>query len=293
MLKTWKSSTPLAIIALVGIAVIWGWSFTIVKQAIASMPVMDFLSLQFTVAFLILVIIRPTCLKNITLLDLKHGLLLGAILALAYTVQTFGLRTTPAAVSGFITGMSVILTPIIAWLLLHDRISLKTWLSVVLATIGLALLSLHGWSFGSGELLVFACAILFALYIVSLGKWSAGHDSYKLAVVQLGTVSVICLIAASPGGIVMPPDIQVWVAVGIIAILATALAYVVQAWAQSLISSTHTAVILTLEPVFAGVFGVTLGHEQLTVRAVAGAICILAAMFIIRLKSGVWKSHRM
>jgi drug/metabolite transporter (DMT)-like permease len=280
-------------VALVGITVIWGWSFTIVKQAIASMPVMDFLSLQFTVAFLILVIIRPTCLKSITLVDLRHGLLLGAILALAYIVQTFGLRTTSAAVSGFITGMSVILTPVIAWLLLHDRISLKTWLSVVLATIGLALLSLHGWSLGSGELLVFGCAILFALYIVSLGKWSAEHDSYKLVIVQLGTVAVICLIAASPGGIVMPPDIHVWLAVGITAILATALAYLVQTWAQSLISSTHTAVILTLEPVFAGVFAVAFGHEQLTVRIVAGAICILVAMFVIRQKTGVRKSHRM
>jgi drug/metabolite transporter (DMT)-like permease len=293
ILQTWKSSTPLAIIALVGVTVIWGWSFTVVKQAIASMPVMDFLSLQFTVAFLILVLVRPTCLKSITLLDLRHGLLLGAILALAYTVQTFGLRTTPAAVSGFITGMSVILTPVIAWLLLHDRISLKTWLSVVLATIGLALLSLHGWSLGSGELLVFGCAILFALYIVSLGKWSAEHDSYKLAIVQLGTVAVICLIAASPGGIVMPPDINVWVAVGIIAILATALAYLVQTWAQSLISSTHAAVILTLEPVFAGVFAVAIGHEQLTVWVVAGAICILVAMFVVRQKTGVRKSHRM
>jgi drug/metabolite transporter (DMT)-like permease len=291
--QTWKSSTPLAIAALVCIAVIWGWSFTIVKQAIASMPVMDFLSLQFTVAFLILVIIRPTCLKKITFLDLTHGLLLGGILALAYIVQTLGLRTTPAAVSGFITGMSVILTPVIAWLLLHDRINLKTWLSVVLATMGLALLSLHGWSLGSGELLVFGCAILFALYIVILGRWSAQHDSYKLAVVQLGTVAVLCLIIASPGGIVMPPDIHVWVAVGIIAILATAMAYLVQTWAQSLISSTHTAVILTLEPVFAGVFAVVLGHEQLTIRAVTGAICILAAMFVVRLKAGVRKSHRM
>ncbi len=184
-------------------------------------------------------------------------------------------------------------TPVIAWLLLHDRINRKTWLSVVLATVGLALLSLHGWSFGRGELLIFGCAVLFALYIVVLGKWSVKHDSYNLAVVQLGIVAVICLITALPGGIVMPPDIHIWIAVGIIAILATALAYLVQTWAQSLISSTHTAVILTFEPVFAGVFAVTLGHEQLTVRAVAGAICILVAMFVIRLKTGIRKSHRM
>ena len=208
-------------------------------------------------------------------------------------MQTLGLRTTPAAVSGFITGMSVILTPVVAWLLLHDKISMKTWLSVALATIGLALLSLHGWSFGTGELLVFGCAVLFALYIVILGKWSSAHDSYNLAVVQLGNVAVICLIAASPGGIVMPPDLHVWMAVGIIAILATALAYLVQTWAQSIISSTHAAVIMTMEPVFAGIFAVLLGHEQLTPRAIAGAACVLVAMFVIRIKTGVRKSHRM
>jgi drug/metabolite transporter (DMT)-like permease len=288
-----KSSTPLALTALIGITVIWGWSFTIVKQAIESIPVLDFLSLQFVIAVLVLIILRPTCLKNISLRDIKHGVLLGAVLGMAYIVQTFGLRITPAAVSGFITGMSVVLTPVIAWLLLHNRINLKTWLSVGLATIGLALLSLHGWSFGSGELLVFICAILFALYIVILGKWSAEHNSYNLAVVQLGTVAVICLVAALPGGIVMPPDIHVWIAVGIIAILATALAYLVQTWAQSLISSIHTAVIMTMEPVFAGVFAVTLGHEQLTLRAIMGAVCVLVAMFVIRLKTGLRKSHRM
>ncbi len=284
MLKTWKYSTTLALAALIGITVIWGWSFLIVKQAIVSMPVMDFLSLQFTVAFLVMIILRPACLKNISLRDLRRGTLLGALLGMAWIMQTFGLRTTPAAVSGFITGMSVVLTPVIAWLLLHDRISLKTWLSVALATIGLALLSLHGWSFGSGELLILGCAILFALYIVALGKWSTEHDSYILAVVQLGTAAVICLIAASPGGIVMPPNIHVWIAVGIIAVLATALAYLVQTWAQSLMSPTNAAVILTMEPVFAGVFAVALGHEQLTVRAVAGAVCVLIAMFTIRIK---------
>jgi drug/metabolite transporter (DMT)-like permease len=289
MLKTWKSSTPLAIVALIGITVIWGWSFTVVKQAIAKMPVMDFLSLQFVVAVLAMVILRPACLKNISLRDFRRGILLGAVLGLSYIMQTFGLRTTPAAVSGFITGMSVVFTPVIAWLLLHDRIYLKTWLSVALATIGLGLLSLHGWFFGSGELLILGCAILFALYIVGLGNWSAEHDSYKLAVVQLGTAAVICLIAAAPEGIVMPPDASVWIAVGIIAILATALAYLVQTWAQSLISPTHTAVIMTMEPVFAGVFAVALGHEKLTVRLIAGAICVLAAMFIIRINTGVRK----
>ena len=91
----------------------------------------------------------------------------------------------------------------------------------------------------------------------------------------------------------MPPDLHVWMAVGIIAILATALAYLVQTWAQSIISSTHAAVIMTMEPVFAGIFAVLLGHEQLTPRAIAGAACVLVAMFVIRIKTGVRKSHRM
>ncbi|HUT68572.1 MAG TPA: DMT family transporter [Dehalococcoidales bacterium] len=284
MLRNWKSSPVFALIALVAVTAIWGWTFLIVKVAIARMPVMDFLALRFTVATIVMVAIRPTILRRISRRQLWRGAILGALLGLAYVTQTYGLRSTSAAVSGFITGMAVVFTPIVSWLLLRNVISLKTWLAVVLACAGLALLSLHGWAFGTGELLTLGCALFLAFHITGLGKWSSQHESYGLALIQIATVAVMSLVAAAPGGFTLPPDAEVWGIIGITAVLATSVAFLVQTWAQSLISPTHAAVILTMEPVFAGIFAVVIGGEHLTPRIIGGAVCVLAAMFLIQLK---------
>jgi drug/metabolite transporter (DMT)-like permease len=284
MLRNWKYSPTFALLALVGVTAVWGWTFLIVKDAISRMPVMDFLAVRFTVATILMVALRPTGLRKITRRELWRGALLGTMLGLAYITQTCGLKSTPAAVSGFITGMAVVFTPIVSRLLLRDAISMKTWLAIALAFIGLLLISLHGWSFGFGELLTLGCALFLAFHIVSLGHWSSQHEPYNLALIQIGAVAVLSLIAAAPGGITLPPDKGVWGVVGITAVLATSLAFFVQTWAQSLLPSTHVAVVLTMEPVFAGIFAVVIGGEQLTLRTIAGAVCVLAAMFIIQLK---------
>jgi drug/metabolite transporter (DMT)-like permease len=286
ILHNWKRSPRLALTALVGVTAIWGWTFIIVKDAIQLMPVMDFLAVRFTLAAAFMFVLNPTSLRKLSRRGLRHGVILGILLGLAYITQTEGLRYTSPAISGFITGMSVVFTPLVAWLLLHQRIRARTWLAVGLACAGLALLSLHGWAFGTGELLTLACALFVAFQIIGLGQWSAEHDTYGLAFVQIATVAVISLIAAAPGGIMMPPDATTWGTIAITAVLATAASFFVQTWAQSLVPATHAAVVLTMEPVFAGIFSVSFGGEQVTVRLVVGAVCVLAAMFIVQLKSG-------
>jgi drug/metabolite transporter (DMT)-like permease len=286
ILRNWKHSPRLALTALVGVTAIWGWTFLIVKDAIQLMPVMDFLAVRFALAAAVMLVVRPTSLRRISRRGWRHGVILGVLLGLAYITQTQGLLYTSPAVSGFITGMSVVFTPIVAWLLLRQKIGPRTWLAVGLAIVGLALLSLRGWSFGTGELLTLACALFVAFHIIGLGQWSAEHDTYGLALVQIATVAVISLIAAAPGGIMMPPDATTWGTIGITAVLATATAFFVQTWAQSLVTPTHAAVVLTMEPVFAGVFSVAFGTEQVTVRNVLGAVCVLVAMLIVQLKSG-------
>jgi drug/metabolite transporter (DMT)-like permease len=285
MLRNWKSSPGLAITALVAVTAVWGWTFIIVKEAVAKMPVMDFLAVRFSIAAIVMFVIRPTCVRYITRRALWRGVVLGILLGSSYITQTFGLQWTSPAVSGFITGMSVVFTPVIAWLLVHHKINRNTWIAVGLAIIGLALLSLNGWSFGSGELLTLACALFVAFHIIGLGEWSKQHETYSLALVQITTVAVISLLAAEPGGITLPPDATVWGTIGITAILATAFAFFVQTWAQSILSPTLTAVVLTMEPVFAGIFSVAFAAEQLTVRLIIGAVCILAGMLIAQLKT--------
>jgi drug/metabolite transporter (DMT)-like permease len=205
---------------------------------------------------------------------------------MSYITQTQGLLDTSPAVSGFITGMGVVFTPLIAWLLLRQKIGGYIWVAVGLAVIGLALLSLRGWAFGKGELLTLACAVFVAFHIVSLGQWSPQHDIYGLAFIQIATIAVISLVAAAPSGIMMPPDGEAWRTIVITAVLATALAFLVQTWAQSLVTPTHIAVVLTMEPVFAGVFSIGFGYEEVTVRMVLGAVCVLAGMLIVQLKPG-------
>ncbi len=279
----WKSSSTIALIALVGITAVWGYTFLAVQSAIARMPVMDFMAWRFAVASIVMIALRPTCLRNVTRLELLRGIGLGMVMGLGYIAQTYGLLYASAAVSGFITGMFVVLTPVMSWIILRRKTDRNTWLVVALATVGVALLSLHGWSVGIGELLTLGCAIFFAVHIVGLGEWSPLYDPYTFSLLQIATVAVISLVAAAPDGIVMPPDIEVWGVIGITAILATALAFIVQTWAQSLVSATRAAIVMTMEPVFAGFFAVVLGGNQLTLRILLGAACILAAMLIINL----------
>ena len=205
-------------------------------------------------------------------------------LGAGYVFQTFGLQHTSAAVSGFITGMFVVITPVAAWIFLRHKTNRNTWIAVILALIGLALLSLKGWSIGLGELLTLGCAVLFALHIIALGEWSSQENIYSFTLIQIATVSILSLATAAPGGIILPPDLEIWGAVGLTAILATAVAFLVQVWAQALVSPAQAAVVMTMEPVFAGLFGVLIGGNHLTLRIIIGAIVVLSAMFIVQLK---------
>ena len=285
MSVNWKSSPTIALLALLAITAVWGSTFLVVQDAVKRMPVMDFLALRFSVATLVMLAIRPTCLRGINRVGLIRGAGLGVVLGLGYIAQTYGLTHTSASVSGFITGMFVVLTPVMSWVLLRRGASRNTIIAVVLATVGLGLLSLHGWSIGVGELLTLACALFFAIHIVGLGEWSAHYDPYSFALIQIGVVAVITLVASAPGGFTLPPDASVWGAVAVTAVLATAAGFLVQTWAQSLVPPTRAAVVMTMEPVFAGLFGVFIGGNQLTLRILGGAACVLAAMFISEIKT--------
>lgn len=281
-----KSSAGVAVILLLGVTSVWGWTFLGVKDAVLKMPVMDFLAIRFSLAAVILILLRPKAVSRMSRRQLWHGIVLGALLGSAFITQTFGLQITSPATAGFITGMAVVLTPVIAWLVIKEKIKPVTWVGVGLATVGLGLLSLHGWAFGKGESLVLLCALCLAGHITWLGKWSSLHETYGLALIQITVAALICIAAAAPGGITAPPDFTVWTTIFITAILATSVAFIVQTWAQKLISSTQAAVILTMEPVFAGIFATTLGGEVLTTRTIIGAVCVIAAMLIVQLKAG-------
>lgn len=280
MSPNWSKSPTLALIAIVLVTAVWGGTFLMVQDVVAGMPVMDFLALRFTLATLALLALRPRALRGLGKTGLRHGLVLGLLLGLGYATQTFGLKYTSATVSGFITGMCVVFTPVVAWVLLRRRTDRTTWLAVGLATVGLGFLSLRGWEVGAGELLTLACALFYALHIVGLSVWSGQHDIYGLTVVQLGTVAAISAAVALPLGPHAAPSAFAWLAIAFTAVLATAVAFLVQTWAQSLLPPARVGVALTMEPVFAGVFGVLLGHNALTPAIITGAALVLGAMLL-------------
>lgn len=276
-----KSTLPT--IALVGVTAVWGSTFVIVATAIETMPVFAFLTWRFGLATLLLVLLRPTAAFRLSRTHVLQGAAIGAVLGLGYILQTIGLKTTPATVSGFITGMFLVFTPLVAWVITRERVPASAWWAVGLATVGLAVLSLKGLSIGIGELLTLVAAIAFAFQIVWLSLWSTPQQAYGLAVIQLGVVTLMCA-AAMPfeAGPKVPPSASVWAAVLFLAFAATAVAFVVQTWAQSHLEPTRAAVILTLEPVFAGLAGFLTG-EPITWRILLGGAMVLAAMYVVEL----------
>jgi len=267
------------------VAASWGFGFVWMKDAIERQPYFDFLALRFTIAAGVMFLIRPQLVRHINLNFLNRGVLLGVALGLGYVTQTIGLEQSTAAITGFFTGLYIVLTPLFAWLLLRQKIASKVLLGVIIATIGLGVITLGGLGFDIGTISLLACAILFALHIVGLGRWSPRRDTYALTVVQLATVAVICWVGAlfnpSDPGFQAPPDADVWNAVLFTAVFATAIAFFVQTWAQSIMDASRVAIILTTEVVFAALFAVALGQEVLSIRTVIGGSLMVIAMLIV------------
>ncbi len=267
-------------LALLGVTAVWGSTFVVVKHAVDRMPVTDFLTWRFALAALAMLLLRPRAVARLGSSGRRVGLLLGLALGAGYLFQTLGLQTTSAAVSGFVTGMFVVLTPLGAAVLLRQPPGRAAWGAVLLATVGLGLLSLHGLSVGTGELLTLGCAAAFALHIVGLGRFAASYDAFGLAVVQLLAVAAMCAVVAVPGGLAVPPDAGVWGALALTSLAATALAFVVQTWAQAHLAPTRAAVVMTMEPVFGLVFAVGLAGERFGLRTALGAALVLGAMVL-------------
>src|SRR3954451_18563573 len=277
------SRESLAVVVLVAVCVVWGSTVVVVKHAVERMPVMDFLGWRFAIAALSMFILRPGAVRALSPVARRRAIVLGLLLAAGYVAQTFGLERAPATVSGFITGLFVVFTPLCSGLLLRRRVSGMAWFAVGVATCGLALVSLRGMSVGTGEAITLLCAVAFALHIVGLGEWSTPQDAYGLAVVQLATVAVVSIVISAPDTLSPPPDAGVWAAILLTALGATAFGFWGQTWAQAHLPPTRAAVVMTMGPVFAGVFGVAVGGDDLTVRTVVGALLVLSAMSLVEL----------
>src|SRR5690242_2466302 len=193
-------TTTLPTLGLLAMTAVWGSTFFMIKDVVARMLVADFLAVRFAIAALAMLVLFPRHVWRLGRTGIARGLALGGIYGIGQLLQTWGLKLIAPSVSGFATGMYVVFTPILAWLLLRERVAGVVWLAVALATGGLALLSLHGVSVDPGVWLTLASAALYALHIVGLGRWSREADAIGMSAVQVVAIAVVCLLATLPHG---------------------------------------------------------------------------------------------
>lgn len=270
------------LLALLSMTAAWGSTFFMIKDVVTRLPVADMLTVRFAIAAVALAIVAGPRLK-MSRRTLCNGLLLGVLYGIAQLLQTVGLAHTAASVSGFLTGLYVVLTPLLSALILKTRIAPAVWAASVLATAGLAVLSLQGFAIGYGELLTVASAVVYALHIVALGRMSQPGTALQLSVVQMATIAVVCGIGAAPGGIQLPASGRDWAIVIYLALIAGALTMLLQTWAQARVEASRAAVIMAMEPVWAAAFAVAFGGESITWRMLIGGGAILAAMYLVEL----------
>ena len=276
-------SRHVATLLLVGLTAIWGSTFFLIRNVVLQMSPADFLAVRFTIAAVAVLAVFWRQLLALNKREFQVGIGLGFLYAIAQFLQTVGLAHTEATRSGFITGTYVILTPIVTAVLLREAIPRSTWFAVLLATAGLATLSLNGFAFGFGESVTLVAALFYALHIIGLGRYSSAASAAGLSVVQLVVIAAVSLVAAAPDGIELPQSAGAWWSVIYMALMAGAVAIWAQTWAQSHLPATRAAIVMTLEPVFAAGFAVGFGGESLTARMLLGGAMVLAAMYTVEL----------
>ncbi len=271
----------LAAVLLIGVTVVWGVTFVQVKDAVAIYPLFAFLTVRYAIASSVLAPVAAFRLRGLGRSGFIAGGVLGVLLAAGSALQTAGLERTTVTNTGFITGLYVLLTPLFALALFRTRITRELWLAVALALLGLTLLAGVPSSSAVGDLLVLLSTSAQALQIVMVERYANRYDAVGLTFVQMLTALVgFAVIAIALGDLSVPHGTTVWAALLVTGVFASALAYLIQIWAQRRISATRIAIIFSLETVWAGFFGYLLDGDRLGVLGWTGCGLIFAAIIV-------------
>jgi drug/metabolite transporter (DMT)-like permease len=274
-------------LAMLGAAAVWGGSFVVMKDSLEKQDVFSFLASRFILASILMFMYRPTALRGLSKRFVLRGIFAGVLLGSGYIFQTFGLTNTTVSNTGFITGLYLVFTPLISLIILRRHVIRIQWFAVLLAFIGLFLISYNGVSIGRGETLVLISAILYGAHFVALGEWSDGGNTYALTLIQIATLGVMASLFTIKDGFQLPPDSSVWLAVLFTAFFATFLAFLVQTKAQSVMSATAASVLLATETPFAVIFGLYFNSDPLTLKIISGGILVMGAMALV-----IWSDAR-
>jgi drug/metabolite transporter (DMT)-like permease len=270
-----------ALVALIAVTAVWGVTFVQVKDAVELYPLFGFLAVRFAIASVVLAGPAARRLPSLGRSGWTAGSALGLLLALGYGLQTAGLERTTVSSAGFITGLYVVFTPLLALLLFRTRVGRAVWIGVALAVVGLAMLSGVGAGDPLGDLLVLLGSAAYSVQIVLMEQFAPRFDPIAFTQVELvAAFGGFAVVAAAVGQVEVPHGWTVWGALLVTGIFASALAFLVQTWAQRRTSATRTALAFALEPVWAGVFGFWLAGDRLGAIGWGGCAVIMAGILV-------------
>ena len=270
-----------ATLALVAATAVWGSTFLVTKSALPETSPSSFLAWRFGLAAAVLLLVGPDRVRALPGPARRHGVFLGVALGAGFLLQTRGLVTTPAGLSGFLTGTAVVLTPLVAALAFREVVGRAGWAAAGLATAGLALIGLRGGGVTTGAVLTLAGAACFAVHIAGLSRWATAFNAYGLTAWSVAVAAGLCAgIAILQGDLGVPATVEALRAVVYLALAATCVGFVVQAWAQSALSATTAAVVMTSEPLFAAGIAVAVGGEALAATAWLGGALVVGSMVL-------------
>ncbi len=277
-------STYALTLLLLAVTALWGWTFVVVKEAIASYGVLGFLAVRFTIGALAL---APLAVLRINRGTLKAGLPMGLLLAAAYLLQTFGLHDTTATNCGLITGLFVFFGPLANRVLFGVKAGRVFWAAATTSMLGLYLLTGAGATRPVlGDFLTLGCAAAFGLQIALIDRYAKQQDALALTFVQIAAAAAVFWViwpAAEPGRLATSafwPSTEVWGALVLTGVVCTAVAYYIQVAAQQRLSAVRAAIILSMEPAFAALFGCLVGGDQLSTIQITGGVLMIAAVML-------------
>ncbi|MGJ6981024.1 DMT family transporter [Aestuariimicrobium soli] len=273
-------------------AVLWGSTLVVMKDLLAVMGATDLVFVRFAIAALALLLIVPRALR-MSRRTLLQGIGLGLLFVSGQLASTWGLLDIDASVSGFLTGLYIVATPLLGWAMFRARPASNVWAAVAMSTLGLAALSLGsaGSGIGQGELLTLMGAVLYAVHILAIGRVVTPRTAMSLTLVQTITIAVATAFVAVPDGVSLPSTAALWWKLAYLAVICGALPLALQVWAQAHVEATKAAVVMGTEPLWGALFAVGLGGESVTLRLLLGGTAIMVAIALVIAPVGRWRGR--
>lgn len=269
-------------LALLAAALIWGSSFVIMKNTVDDVPVFLLLAIRFSIAFVVLGAVFFRRLHGLDRRFILGGMLCGAMLITAYSLQTFGLVGTTPGKNAFLTAVYCVLVPFLAWIFFRKRPTMWNWLAAVLCVAGIGLVSLNGGlTIAPGDALSLLSGVCYALHIIALSRLGEKGDVFALSIIQFGTTALLAWLLhllTGPADVHLP--LRIWPQLGYLSVLCTCVAITLQALGQKLTPPSQSAILLSLESVFGVLFSLLLGAEALSFQLFSGFALIFLSVIV-------------